>query len=76
MVTNTYHFVYKSVCDECGKMLEEERERRARTEIKVNLRWLKHDIPIKVITNNYYLFKEGQSKKYSISMDSDYSSLR
>eukprot|EP00090_Calanus_glacialis_P015253 TRINITY_DN24107_c0_g1_i2.p1 TRINITY_DN24107_c0_g1~~TRINITY_DN24107_c0_g1_i2.p1 ORF type:complete len:147 (-),score=33.49 TRINITY_DN24107_c0_g1_i2:85-465(-) len=53
MVTNTYHFVYKSVCDECGKMLEEERERRAMTEIK-----------------------EGQSKKYSISMDSDYSSLR
>ena len=36
MVTNTYHFVYKSVCEECGKMLEEESKMRARTEIKVN----------------------------------------
>ena len=31
---------------------------------------------IKAMANKFYLFKEGQSKKYSISMDSDYSSLR
>eukprot|EP00091_Calanus_sinicus_P014873 TRINITY_DN32607_c0_g1_i1.p1 TRINITY_DN32607_c0_g1~~TRINITY_DN32607_c0_g1_i1.p1 ORF type:complete len:121 (-),score=15.75 TRINITY_DN32607_c0_g1_i1:55-417(-) len=45
MVTNTYHFVYKSLCEECGKRLGEETK-----EVHV------------------------QSKKYSVSMDRDYSS--
>lgn len=36
MVTKAYHFVYKSVCDQCGKKFGSEKKIRASTETKVH----------------------------------------